>query len=334
MLLCHYGTPSELTIATLKVLQAVAKVAFGDYNFIHANTEDDLQKGWGGRTHTATLIVGDIPEAAVVDFIIKSGSKLLLTLDDPLGTLASIKRRRDIHGLDAIRFACQSFATLHDFAISPSALVVPSSARNAPLASVVTEVSRLYGLSADDKLVASILADLVPADRGPDLKLGDLFLDTEMGQNLDADADLGMACLKPFDSLQRKISPQSFVWPPNVFLGADPHGAPLSGPQNLMGGRRCFLFGPYLHLPRGKWRATINFAIRDNLSGNLLRAEIFTDRVIWDGHTRLPAQGDFSFDIDFEISEARLPLQIRLFNWEGAIEGILELAPVHLRRLS
>jgi hypothetical protein len=153
-----------------------------------------------------------------------------------------------------------------------------------------------------------------------------------MDEAAEADAALAEAVLSGFDPLQYARRADAFDWGPQVFLGSAPHGEPIAGPVGLVGGRRCFLFGPFFHLPRGLWKATVDFAVRDNLSGNMLKVDVYTDEVVMEASARLPIAGRFSFSIVFPIEEPRLPVQLRLFNEQGAIEGEFEIMGVRVSR--
>ncbi len=59
--------------------------------------------------------------------------------------------------------------------------------------------------------------------------------------------------------------------------------------------------------------------------GDILKIDAYTDRVIAEGTSPLPRRGHFTCAIDFAIEEPRAPLQIRLFNEEGAVEGSFDL---------
>jgi hypothetical protein len=72
--------------------------------------------------------------------------------------------------------------------------------------------------------------------------------------------------------------------------------------------------------------------VADNLSGNNLKIDVFTDRVIWERAAPLPPSGAYSCQLEFTVAEPRVPVQIRVFNGQGAIEGTFRLSGIALRR--
>ena len=104
---------------------------------------------------------------------------------------------------------------------------------------------------------------------------------------------------------------------------------------NLTGPARYLMFGPLLHLPPGRWRASIVFRVDDNLSGNTLMSDVVADNQICNtGEGVLPPSGVFSFEIDFVVRDPRLPVAVRLATRSGAIEGTLELLSAEVRELA
>ena len=145
---------------------------------------------------------------------------------------------------------------------------------------------------------------------------------------------LAADALQGYEHLLAGHAAHTFSWPSSVFLSAEEKGAPVAGPISLMGGARCFLYGPYFHLPAGRWKATADFSVADNGSGNRLKLDVFTDQVVFEGSCPLPAQGSFRLSVTFEVTEPRLPVQLRFFNEDGAIEGQFDLHEVSISRVS
>ena len=114
------------------------------------------------------------------------------------------------------------------------------------------------------------------------------------------------------------------IWPMTLFSHWDPAGKYYRGPIELVGPQRYLIWGPYMHLPKGDWVATLDIEMTENYSGNQLVVDItagFGTEVLAIGMLNLPVQGVFSFKISFRINEPSLPIEIRFFLKCGAIEG-------------
>lgn len=330
MFLTLLGTPSPLTAAVLKTVQVLVECLLGNYHWIAAGTSDDLRKAWVDRGERPIVMFADIPSRDITNMLIDAKLPLVVCIEPPAAIVEHLARTRNLTGLPALRLASQSLATLHNIALNPAAYRLPVSIADATLEEVVEGLAHIYGLALDMERRAEIMRRL----RG--------------GRNIDSLREMSASeqtgtqshePMPPLDSLDgydaliggRPV--QHFVWQPHVFLGAKPMGEPLAGPIELIGARRCFLFGPYFHLPPGLWTITVDFTIAGNISGNVLKIDAYTDRIIEERSTRLPPDGRFACSIDVTIDEPRLPLQIRLFTEEGAIEGRVTLHGVAIKRI-
>src|SRR5208283_1221030 len=101
---------------------------------------------------------------------------------------------------------------------------------------------------------------------------------------------------------------------------------------DLAGNARIFIYGPYLHLPRGNWVATPAFSIGNNDSGNTLIIDIFNGSVLAIGESILPARGTYTCSIPFEITDPQSPIEVRFATAQGAIEGVFSLEEVVIER--
>jgi len=103
---------------------------------------------------------------------------------------------------------------------------------------------------------------------------------------------------------------------------------------SMVGPARCILWGPYIHLPLGTWRARVVIAVRDNFSGNVLQIKVV--RALSDyaeANTILHASGVFELDMEFQIDEPIDPLEVTFTLKEGAIEGAFRLVGMSFSKI-
>ena len=332
MLLTVLGTPSPLTAAVLKAVQTLAEVAFGSYHWVAAGTAEDLKTALADRGTKPVVLFGDIPSTEITTMLAASQAPVVVALESPATIVSAVAQTRKLKGLPAMRFASQSLATLHDAALSPRAARIVHAATNMPLDELVAGLGRHYGLELDQPKRERLLGKLQKLARGGQMTLGGLVRPPEAGAADAGDVALAARALSGFELLLVGQRARHFAWEPGIFLGARPHGEPIDGVVELIGGRRCFVFGPFFHLPKGAWTATVDFEVSDNISGNVLKIDVYTDRIVWEGGTPLPRDGRYTCSFEFVVDEPRIPLQIRLFNDEGAIEGRFELFGITVSR--
>jgi hypothetical protein len=337
MLISLFGTPSELTLAGVRLLQALMQATFGGYQWISAGTAEELATAWSARQQGHALFFADIPDARITTLLAEARAPMVVFLEAPADVVRSLARRRQLTGLPALRFASQSLATLHELAMQETAVIVSPEHASAPIPDLLEHLAAHYGIPFTRRTLEDVLSRLQPMPAQATLRLLDLVpplpADAPAPQPAtEFDAELGNRALQGFEPLFAGLPLERQVWPREVFLTAEPMGAHLTGPVSLVGGARCFIFGPYFHLPHGRWSACATFSVAHNNSGNALKVDVFTDEVIFEGACVLPTRGTFQLTVVFEVSEPRLPVQLRLFNERGAIEGEVDLQHVAVTR--
>jgi len=119
----------------------------------------------------------------------------------------------------------------------------------------------------------------------------------------------------------------------NVPLAALPDGVPphlpATGAIDLTGVPRCLTFGPYFHLPKGRWKISFMFHSSGNISSNTLGFEVAVDHEIKvNQYFDVTASGKFAFECEFTVEDPYSSLEFRTYLLRGSIEG--EFRPLAL----
>ena len=98
---------------------------------------------------------------------------------------------------------------------------------------------------------------------------------------------------------------------------------PTSSPLVATGRARCLIYGPYLHLPTGRWNAKFFFDVDEDCHGQIFTVEVHAAELL--GKLRVCPQGTGSFEaaVPVEVTNPRAPIEIRIMMDSGAIEGRL-----------
>jgi hypothetical protein len=141
--------------------------------------------------------------------------------------------------------------------------------------------------------------------------------------------------LDPFYNF--RLQPKYAVWsmPIDLLLEAVPPYLSASNTFELIGPARCLTIGPYLYLPRGRWKAVVAFSSTCNQSTNTIGFDITADREIkFDREFSIAIDGKFSVEAEFDIDDAYYPFEFRTHLRRGALEGELMLHSLVLENLS
>lgn len=322
--------PSPITVWAVPAMRALFERVSGSVDVVSLSTAAQFRDDWKKRKSKNLIFFSDCPEVELTKILVKGPIPTIFFAEQPPDVALYLLKAHVSEPAMAVRAASASLSALHDLVLN-SRNLLHISPRKSPKA-FMEEIIEFLGIRLDRAMLEELLLAVgAPVENDPGTLA--LFEQQRQARELTSTEAALISTLRPFGSLFQSRLSDEFVWPPGMFFVADPLGAALVGAVDLQGPARVFLYGPYLHLPTGIWNADIVISIAENLSGNELRAEILSSHaVITEATARLPTSGTFTFTLRFTVTEPRDPLQLRLAILEGAIEGVLDLVEVKVRR--
>jgi hypothetical protein len=343
LLVSVFGVPSPLAQWGNHLIRAMLDVAVGEYRDINACTFEELRTTWRTGSSPHAAFFADAPDALIVRTFLNSGACILGFAEEPSDIVGFAMLERGIDIRSAIRLAALSFSTLHDLFLADGILLVRRGSRPMSVRGLLRHIAEFYELSLSPEQVEGVVSRLSAAhDISAEATIDELIarsvpLAKPVGywaaHAPAVDRELARVVLKPYARLLDRQPLTTATWPRELFLSADQPGVPLSGPIDMTGPARYLVYGPYMHVARGQWIATLRFAIADNRSGNALVLDVYCGEVLCVGRVDLPESGIYTVDLPFEIEEPRLALEVRVAMDRGAIEGWFDLRQVELNRV-
>ncbi len=334
MLISIFGPPSGYTQFCLYLIRALVSEVLQDTDFIAVDELEEMRTAWAERQHPHVLFFSYRPERAIVDVFLKLDRPLLILTEDVNDITTYIMRERAQTWPGAVRLTQQCLFAVNDLMLGSRALMLRR------------EYELTYG-EFFQAIANHFQIDLKPhhmpgimrrTDFGADFRLSDpmekgLLARWEHARPMDSspeglsrsDAKVVEQINAPLKLLMSGRSVDHFRWPQEMFIPGDRPDETLIGPIEMLGPARCLFYGPYLHLPLGRWDIAVEVSVEENLSGNRIEIQfVHGDTVVSDGFD-LPKTGAFLVRAHIEINEPRTPLEIRVFMREGAIEGRFHL---------
>jgi hypothetical protein len=150
----------------------------------------------------------------------------------------------------------------------------------------------------------------------------------------DTAIDLARQALAPLINLVGGATREPIFWPLSCFYWGDHPGEAAPPIVDLLGPRRTLYYGPYFHVPRGRWRVDVQLFFSDDVRDTNFVIDVVTGMhsdvelaKVW---IRPPGGGLFlaSFPAIIERPEEKIEIRVRLDR--GAIEGQVGLRQVAL----
>jgi hypothetical protein len=338
MLIAVFGTPSPLTLWGLHVIRTMADVVGDSYRFIEAVVIDDLRKAWGEGDNKNIIFYADSPDAAISKIFLSLTSPVPIVLfaDDWGDVVGFSMASRQLDFFGAIRFASLNRAALHAFQSSTRVRFIRRGETND-----LPDMLHLIARSCEFQLTAEQINEVARRLSSAQVEENSFSVEGQIAIHIPNSTTPG-TWIKSLSNTDKRIvdavlskqehgsSTQritSLTWPREMFV-TGPNGSPLTMPIQLTGGRRILIYGPYLHLPPGKWKATVNLEVGENVSGNSVLVDVLCQRTLAAQRFDLPKSGSYEFDINFDIADPRLLVELRFFLEYGAIEGWIDLIKV------
>ena len=340
MLIGIFGTPSPFTYWAKHALCVIADVSLSQYQYVETSSLSELRAAVSSRGDRAVVYFSDCPEAGVADVFLKSGAPFIACFENPADVLGYCVAARDMQTLDATRFTCQSLSALHDLFLARRVCRLHR-AEVFDVEDYTKRVAGVFRMKVDGGRLDRIIERLaVPAtgEKGVEASLRSLFphaLDPgEYAAKFEQGADeVFLTTVRQYAPVGEGLPIRKVRWAPELFFDAHAANGRVAARQDLIGKSRPLAFGPYLHLPRGRWTADVSFSVGENWSGNLLYVDV---AVLGDAVAKcelpLPKAGTYQLGLEFEVFEPRSFLEVRVVMLQGAIEGWFSLHGVDLLR--
>ncbi len=348
-LLSIVGTPSPKLHAVLDIVRALVQATIGEHVVVVANSLEALRENLPGRptlNDKPVVFLSDYPQPDVLATFYNLKAPVVICIDDFVTVALFSVVSRGFGGVDAARFATMGLVNVEPTVVAPPPLsLFVGDPKAEMLAGLIGKLAAFYRLPADNGSVEEVLQYLGFAEE-PAATLGDYAARKVAAP--DKTAKDGRAALEersPLDSeLIDFLAPQydmvahgqaleRLEWPVYALLRPEFPDRMTIGAIDLTGPARHIYFGPYFALPAGAWSVDISFKVQDCYSDNQIAVDVFATKVLSIIQAKLPPQGVYGCQIQFEIEDPSKPVEIRMQLLTGAIEGVLQLRTIALHRV-
>lgn len=339
------GTPSPFSCWILHVVKTAMEMVDGRFAVLNSHTVKDFRsdrRALGVSGENVVLFV-TAPASALARLLTRSKANVFLVLDGPRDVVSYLLEAKGMSVQAAVREYLKSVATLNSFASASSTVRFSSAIYGVPFRTFLVDLLRSCQLAIGPALLTAISDRIVDQHpKGDVVSVGDLVL----RHNGTVDQHISAPGLEPesaalveqfgrqYGLLSGSDDVRALKCPRALYIADGAIYEPADRWLPLVGPARCFLWGPYIHLPEGSWLVTASIGVRDNYSGNKLRCEVLRGLSVYHVvEAVLPKAGRFEFEIKFEVVDPSEPLEVTFWLCEGAIEGFFRLADLEFRRL-
>ncbi len=341
MVVAVFGVPSPFTVLGTQIIRSLIAGIRGACDIISTTKIEDIKESWP-QNPKGVICFNEFPEAALIEFLLEERIPIIVFLNGFAATARGLVAERGLAALEAVRTASLSFSCLREAVVRGNVLAVSSHNRLNDAGELLHRIASYLGLRLSEETVLAIIQQLnLCKGRSGRVYLENLNTEMEPGggvktANAGALLEAGRlaSSLEGYEQLIAGQAIHTIRWPSSIFSLVDKNMEPAIEPVSLVGPARYLVIGPYMGLPRGKWHGSISISVFDNLSGNGIMFDVAAAcgaDVLWKAEYSLPKAGAYLAELEFHVSHPHLPVEIRSFLTQGAIEGSFRFENVILR---
>ncbi len=349
-LLSVIGTPSPKLLAVLDILRALVQITMGEHVVLVANSLEALRQQFPDRStlnNRPVILASDYPQPDMLATFYDLQAPVAICIDDFATVALFSVVSRGFGGVDAARFAAMGLVNVEPTVVAPPPVsLFVGVPREETLAGLLCKLVAFYHLPADNGSVDKVLQYLGFGDE-PEARLSDFAARRVAAPDKTAkearaaleersplDGELIDFLAHQYDVVADGQRLAKLEWPVYSLLRPEFPDRMTIGPIDLTGPARHVYFGPYFALPAGAWSADIAFEVQDCYSDNHVAVDVFAAKILSIVRAQLPPQGVYGCQIRFEIEDPSKPVEIRIQLLTGAIEGVIQVRKIVLRRLA
>ena len=335
-----FGLPGVMSSWGFTAVRALARIADDAVEDVSTDKLDEFKQHYQAMPPRSLVLTSHYPEKVLTDFVLERGIPAVVLMENADDALAYMAADGNVDAR-VLRALSGSASCLFPLFGKPNVLQIRrQQIEGAPLIQTLIGMALHLGLKLDPSTFARQLLALHSAPQ--DRERGEEFSTFETVASLVvpnyrpmtathvAESQLidGILAANEHDG---HTLPSTVTWPHSLFMAGD-QAAPLGDRRiALAGGARCVIYGPYLHLPLGRWlaRLIVDFdaAIRDQ---SFIVEIVGAEEVLARGRVEQAKPGVFALPLRFHSDKPESPIEIRIFIENGAIDGSISLIQAEL----
>lgn len=343
MLVSIVGTSTSFTYWAFGVAWHALEEVAGQIHHVHCTSISEMHAQWEKRSGRSVLFTTDYLEEKVSNLILEYGAPIVVLVDPADVAIMTAAKFRPMSFLDSIRHTSLYISSLADVLADPSTVVFGTRARTALVRDFLPRFFRAMQLPEDPTLLPRVLRRICPEESSWDVLTVDQAIKSSqpsvevqglLSEWSEREVEAFRKVAADYQQILDRKPTIQFTWPAAI-LHSPTSGYTTEKPLALIGPARPLIWGPYMHLPKGRWLASMEFEVCDNHSPNTVIAEVLVDwKTESKGEFDLPLQGIFVWNLEFEVKDVTKPIEVRLTLSKSAIEGTFFLREVRLSNLA
>jgi hypothetical protein len=280
-------------------------------------------------TSASHLVVGARqPDVHLRTALEETKVPFVLALDDPRATVHDLAAKSDIAPRRVTRAVANCCPFLMSYVSMEGALALHANDAAADQRGAALAIARHFDIQVNEAEVVEIVRDLALAGIVPRRSENALIHCWSLSEAEQKMVDGALAAYAQYFA-ERSMGP--IVWTRDLFiLGEDGTRQPTSA-LDVSGESRILIYGPYVHLPPGRWSAQVVLGFSKEAAGNTFFIDVFTGAQLGVARVQPASAGIFDIEVAFSVERPHgIGIEVRVVIGEMAKAGQLAFGHVVL----
>jgi len=278
------------------------------------------------------------PDLEMTAALKSTGRPILFASSDPRRAVLHLIRGGNADHRTAIRILSGDCSCLVAFMGHEHLVTLTAHSARQDILGAVGVIAKTFQLDADPSLirhVASETADLLTSMTDPDNGGTDPVqgLGETLSDGLGRSAEFILAGFQQFLARDHSVP---IIVTKELFLAGDPPHDHVEAPLDMTGRPRFIAFGPYVHIPAGKWMLRFVVSFSEEAIGlpcivDVGVSDIHGFQELTRTHVVVSTAGRMEVTLSFQLEDPLTPLQVRLATDKSVFDGKLAIGFAEFR---
>ena len=281
-----------------------------------------------GRHPGARLILSLFPNPEFARTCEERHIPAVVFVDDVFEAVQHVRRQHGISTVEALRPVTAGMVLAGRIARAPQSLMIGRDTADAT-PRLLAALAAFLGLDVSNEHVQKMCRQLGAEGLALETALRRQSAGASASAELtDDDKDMIVQVLGGLREHLVQPTPGDVTWPRQCFLVGDRPDASAPVALEVTGRARIIYYGPYFHLPRGMWKVRMSVGFSQDIRGMPFSIDVYSTDLL--GRARIFADRGGIFSVEFEavVTASHEPIEVRIMNEQGAIEGHMGLVGI------
>jgi hypothetical protein len=323
------GAPSVLSVWGFDLVRIIA-AQLASAKICTVDRTDEVEVVPENPDRPRVICLVQYPSGSLVHIIRSAQLPVIAFIDEPIDSVRYMREALGCTFIEALRAQTAAAVVYKELRNNPGATLINRST-GGTAGTVAAQVLGRLSLGLDASAVTRLTEKFsLPLELALRRHVAGYLAPDTLTMTSNEDAAVIGQVLRPMILMATAQKAEPICWPNSVFLFGDQPDKRAPPTAEVTGPARIIFYGPYFHLPAGRWQVRMIISFSDDPLGIPFSVEVHGSALIAKAIIKPNGEGTFQVSFSMTHDKPQDALELRIRNDEAAIEGRISLSQVLL----